>query len=353
MSGSPNNDTKAVFFLVDANPAIGAGHLVRCLRIAAGLSARNIPCSFLLSNTAENWQQNIRREGHRVYAIDYSFSFIDQLIKIIEGKVTPLVIIDTDDPWLYERQLQQQIRKSGCFLMYITVTDRYPFVADVVFNQNILSREQHFKVADHTRLLLGPEYFIFKPEFQQLTSFTRPAKEKNLLISFGSADPANLTIEILKILASLSVTRRKLVVVLGGLYQHTEAVQHLLGEYGEALPSELHINTDQMFQLMQQADLAITSAGLTFWELTVLNIPSLVIAASEREKEAVKFLEKEGYVPRIGAYDEPEWKKHLTDILNSLPAIYPELANGINRLNQQINPRGLQKVCDEIEQLWD
>jgi spore coat polysaccharide biosynthesis predicted glycosyltransferase SpsG len=59
-----------------------------------------------------------------------------------------------------------------------------------------------------------------------------------------------------------------------------------------------------MPNLMYEADIAVTSGGLTIWELACLGVPNVVISTSERERIHTPLMEKRGGCIYLGHEDE-------------------------------------------------
>jgi len=85
----------------------------------------------------------------------------------------------------------------------------------------------------------------------------------------------------------------------------------------------LHYDVKNMYSLMAESNIAITSMGLTFWELVLHKIPCLVISCSLREKAQSIYYSNHNYCHLVGHFDDQhstQWglkiKKLSTKLLN-------------------------------------
>lgn len=345
-----NKEKIKVFFLVNANNKIGGGHLVRCSLIADELTEYQVESCFIFTNTDENYKNQIHK-NFDVIEISEDDSYNPNLqVKIIseKGGQNCLLVIDSDNPNYYKTSFQTEIRSSGIKLMIITVNPNFEYNTDILLNQNIISLTQEYKTAHFTKKLLGPEYFILDKKYRaKRKKIKKQNPPFNLLISFGGADYHNLTGKILEALLSISDYFKKLIVVVGGLNNNKEDIVKQIEGIVD-LKIELHIDSKNMDVLMLESDIAITSSGLTFWELSTMEIPSFMIAASEREKAITNYLHSEKYCYKLGDYDNlhnnDETAIEIAKVLDE--GIYSSIQ--VHRLAEQINLNGVELLVKEM-----
>jgi UDP-2,4-diacetamido-2,4,6-trideoxy-beta-L-altropyranose hydrolase len=340
---------KSVYFIVNANNKIGIGHLKRCLLLAYEFNLHNIPCSFISNDISDSALENIK--------INYQslvFENLESLKKFILQKLPNngnLIIFDSDEPDFYSLDFQQEIMNTGNKLMYITIKSNVKYLAHFLLNQNIMALSDTYITESYTTKLLGPTYFILSNDFKNITpNIFDPSTKKNLLISFGSSDPAENTVKILSILYSFQSNFKKIRVVVGGLNQSIETIQNHPFVKNNKAQVEIHYNIKNMYDLMKNTDLAFTSMGLTFWELTLHKVPCLVLSGSKREKSQIDYFCSNNYSHFIGNFDDvnwaDEWKKNIQNYLVSSDELC------INELYSKINVNGKTKVVEEIMQTY-
>ena len=301
-------ETRA-FFRVDANRLIGTGHLARCRCLAREGVRKGIHCSFIMTGGRSPITESLEREGFDVFApSERAYDTADELAAFISRSDADrkLLIVDSPCPSFYSEAFQSGIRKNGIRLMVIAFRSEGHFTADAVHNQNLLALEERYSAEPFTRLLLGPRYVILDERFIKLreargTDARRGAE--TLLLFFGGADASNLTLKVLRSLASLEQPLRRIITVVGPLNGRLGEIA-AFARANTALPIDLHIDTPDMPELMAEADIAVTSGGLSIWELACIGVPDVVIATSERERIHSPLLEKRGTCLYLGHQNE-------------------------------------------------
>jgi UDP-2,4-diacetamido-2,4,6-trideoxy-beta-L-altropyranose hydrolase len=345
------NDIRVCFF-VNANKKIGGGHLVRCIQLANALKKIDIHSLFLVSETDPDFCDFIGANDYDYLQLDGSTQEQHRGIeKIVSPFKKSILVVDTDDPDYHSVEFQDQIMNTGSKLMIITNKPHSPYRPDILLNQNPISLEQKYDIDSRTKKLFGPEYFILPEPFRESLperTFSH-VPPYNLFISFGSVDPNNITSTILKACERISRKEiiNKILVVAGIQNKNLNEIRSCIEE--SQLKIELHVNTSDIKALMLEADIAITAAGLTFWELASLTVPSLIIPASEREIETATYLHQNRIAYQLTTYKEIS---DLAKITSNIEYCMEEnLINVIDfyRFEKLMNRRGIDNVVPEIE----
>lgn len=346
---------KTVFFKADANRLIGSGHLVRCLLLADELSQVHIQIHFLFSETQSSYYTDIANAGYKYSLLQYNKTnpqiFIDTIQRHSE-LADALLIIDSDIDGYYSEDFQKTLISSNLKLMHITIKNQFRFWSHIVLNQNIIALSQKYVVENYTKLLLGPEFFIFNKQFRNRLPQRGGHKDgKNLLVVFGTSDYYHLTLRLLIELLKNHALFDKIKIVVGRMNNDLGKIQKL----SDGFPPhkiELHVDSPEMSKIMLDTDIAITSCGLTFWEISSLKIPSLVIPGSKREKEVAKYLADLDYCYYLTDYDTIEQEKNMADKIEDCVR-HRIRSIKIDKFCSLININGMDKVIDEIKAVLD
>ena len=102
-------------------------------------------------------------------------------------------------------------------------------------------------------------------------------------------------------------------------------------------------------EIMLQSNIAISSGGLTLWELSVLNIPTAIISYSEREKMTADYLDKKGWSYHMGQADELDPLQLSEKIGHFISS--EELRRRTTTLKGQININGKKRIVNEFMKL--
>jgi UDP-2,4-diacetamido-2,4,6-trideoxy-beta-L-altropyranose hydrolase len=136
------------------------------------------------------------------------------------------------------------------------------------------------------RLLLGPSYALLRAQFakerQAALARSRRAPPKRIFVSMGMTDPRNLTAAVLQGIAA-SATGLCVDVVIGSAAPHLAALRRLVGAL--KLDVRLHLDADNVAELMGAADLAVGAAGSSSFERCCLGLPSLVVVAADNQRD--------------------------------------------------------------------
>ncbi|MBA3564601.1 MAG: UDP-2,4-diacetamido-2,4,6-trideoxy-beta-L-altropyranose hydrolase [Gammaproteobacteria bacterium] len=337
------------YFRVDANARIGSGHLARCRLLAGELMRHGIRCTFLIESTPESLRRSLEAEGHPVVRLPPERSVdAEYLAETFASDGFPLLVVDSDAPEFYEANWQQSIRTRGIWLMMMTFRHDCHFSADLVLNQNLLALYQRYSTEPHAELLLGPRYAMLADEFRHLhdAPLRDRSKPRSLLVTFGGADRQNLTLRVMDALAQLEPPPERVMVIVGSLYARLPELRVLLSEIGHLNP-ELVIDTKRMPDLMSEADLAISSGGLTAWELACAGVPNVIVSSSERERQTAMLLHREGLACFVGHHDQVSRDDigHAVRQLGSNPARLRALCAAGRRL---VDGRGLDRVIAKV-----
>jgi UDP-2,4-diacetamido-2,4,6-trideoxy-beta-L-altropyranose hydrolase len=345
------------FFRVDANQRIGTGHLIRCSLLAAKLQEAGVRVLFFLADSSPQYEDWLKRKGFEILWIkkkeEGNASFLSNKMRnYCNG--TGILIIDSDHPSYYSAKFQQGIRADGFFLMMITFRSDAEFFTDILHNQNLLALNQKYQVQPYTTCLLGPQYAILKDTFAELQEKTKGkdlSQVKKVLINFGGSDPAGQTIRTLKTIFSASFEELELIVVVGRLYNELSALKNLIQKY-PANNVRLFINTPEMPQLMAEADLAITSGGLTAWELACTHTPNFLIPNSEREYLSAVEMHRLGLCYFIGRGRELP----AVELMKTLKFIVKDhlgRREKVNAFSGLVDAKGAEKVVGRIFELLE
>jgi spore coat polysaccharide biosynthesis predicted glycosyltransferase SpsG len=125
------------------------------------------------------------------------------------------------------------------------------------------------------------------------------AEGSRVLVSLGGADPEDAAAKVVDALARVPGDHLRVKVVSGP--SHPQGVQQ--GQQGEvdgdARIARLPATVD-MVPLMKWADVAVTGAGSTVYELCCLGVPTFVVAITRPQIESARAIEREGLAIDLG-----------------------------------------------------
>jgi UDP-2,4-diacetamido-2,4,6-trideoxy-beta-L-altropyranose hydrolase len=278
----------AVAFRADGSTEIGMGHIMRCLALAQGMEKHGARAEFIVRNYNRKVGAVVRRYGFAVKTIPVDSSWSEDLRLTLEYSDrfhSKLIISDLGNagniarPDEYSRYLQG-LKGGGKYLIAIDDLVKTSLPADIIINPHYGIEKGRYYNGSNTRLLLGPAYFIFRPEFIAAARLHREikAEARNVLVAMSGSDPLDFTRKVVGALVKSEKTRGlNLRIVLGMDYTASKkrelngVLKNYTGRY------ELIQDSDNMAELMRWSDITVTGGGLTKYELAVTGTPGIII----------------------------------------------------------------------------
>ncbi len=193
-------------------------------------------------------------------------------------------------------------------------------------------------VPAHTRLLLGPAYAMVRRDLlakRPAALKRRGEPVKNILVSFGATDGANMTPRVLDALADIADV--SIAVALSARAPHLEDVRSRVR--GKA---RLVLDAD-MAELMTEADLAIGAAGSSAFERAALGLASIIVTVADNQKGIAGLLARADAAIDIGATDS-EFANRLRSEVKALSADTQKRTRMAEAASALIDGRGARRI---------
>lgn len=262
---------KKILFVVSGYSDIGMGHVYRTVNLADEL--RDSDISFLCTHNSKPAEKYIKEYGYFAEILSSHENLIDSILE----KKPDMVINDfLDTKAEYIIELKRKKIKS------INFEDKGEGAkhADAVINA-LYDNE------DGANVFYGHRYFELRDEFLNAKKISIQQKVKNIVITFGGSDNNNLTLRTLKIIKEkLNDYKIKCLIITGSAYIHDKSLENFFeieNKINGNLLTWIKNGTKNISTYLEKADMVITSCGRTPYELAHLLIPTIVIAANERE----------------------------------------------------------------------
>lgn len=276
----------------DATAEIGTGHVMRCLALAQAWQDTGASAAFLCARLPEALEPRLKAEALELRRLDLEPGSKE------DAFATASIALETGAGWVvtdgYEfgAEYQKALKDSGLRVLFI---DDYghadSYCADLVLNQNIYAEEAIYARREPTtQLLLGPRYALLRREFLRWRDWERttPDVARKVLVTMGGSDPANVTGRVLSALSTLRVEGLEVEVVVGAANPNMSALQDLVSRF--PVPVRLETGVTDMPELMAWADLAVSAAGSTSWELLFMGLPALVVPLADNQEPVARAL---------------------------------------------------------------
>lgn len=266
---------------------------MRCWALAQALQARGATVHFLGLCESEALRNRITASG---------FAFAP--VRAPHPDPTDLATVRSlarEGDWLvldgyhFDTAYQRQAQAAGLRLLVVDDNAHLPaYAATVLLNQNPEADQLPYEMAPEAVFLAGARYSLLRSEFAPWRD-ARPAPPlvaQRFLITMGGADPENATLVALKGLEQARIAGAEAVVILGPANQHGDVLAAEAAELD--LPIRFIRSPENMAELLTQADLAISAAGGTCWELAFLGVPSLLLVIAENQRQNAAWMAEAG-----------------------------------------------------------
>lgn len=331
-----------ICFRADANEAIGAGHVMRCLSIARALAGRGEKILFV---TADRKGANlVRGRGFDALCLDRDW-------REISG--------EAPEGWFREGQPRLLMADSyylsdaffrrvapGVKTAYMDDLNENTWDTDFLINYNIYAPDTDYSRYEgtKTRTLLGPEYAPLREEFQHCPK-RRTKKTEDVLVSAGGADPERMTERILEeICPRMPGIRFHLIA--GALNPRLENIRALAEKCGNAV---LHVNETRMAALMQACDMAVSAAGSTLYELCACGTPTVTYTLADNQRAAAGRFDALGLMRSAGDCRGDEgFTRRLGSLIREMAEDLPLRKSMAESMQQLVDGRGADRLAERL-----
>ncbi len=302
MSWGGANIKNTLITRADASVNIGTGHVMRCLALAHAWRNVGGEAIFAVASNAPVIESQLSAEGFDVERISADPGSDEDAMLTCDLALSQSASFIVVDGYHFSSMYQASIKNAGQGLLFV---DDYGhagrYCADLILNQNIYASEDIYsKREPYTRLLLGSPYVLLRSEFWPCRSWHREISEAahKVLITLGGSDPDNVTLKTIDSLKQLEIERLEVTVVVGGSNYHYDEIKSALEN--SKVPFQLVQNTSNMPEVMDWADMAISSGGTTSWELAFMGVPTLIIVLADNQVQVAEKLAKAGIAVNLG-----------------------------------------------------
>lgn len=309
-----------VKIFTEGGKSIGLGHLSRCTSLYDEISSRGISVDFIICGDVLDVDFLKGRNTINENWLDLNY---------LADNISPdnFVIIDS---YKATKEIYEIIAKLSRRSIFIDDIGRLNYPAGLILNPALDANHIDYSNSPNSILLSGSYYVILRTPFIGFRRENLHKEVRRVLITMGGTDIRELTPVIIN---NICKKRTDLVfdVVIG-----SNEWRYLNKLYEGSLNINIHTNIKaiDMMNLMINADLAITSAGQTIYELLATQTPFIPIQVIENQENNIRSLLKYNPEQIVLKYDN----ENLVD--NLLQAL--EISSGFQyRKKQNLEYKGL------------
>jgi CMP-N-acetylneuraminic acid synthetase len=249
---------KKICFHVIGNLKKGLGHVYRALSLADRIMDHEI--CFVVNDENQLAIQKIESQFYNL-KVCVKGEEVDTIIECMPDLVINDVL-NTNLSYI------KKLKSNGIAVINFEDLGKGSMLADVVINAVF---DEH-PFLRKNKVYTGIDYCCLRDEF----FYTKPKrfsdKVKNILVLFGGTDPENLTKRTLQWLSGIQGSW-KITLVLGLGYSEKREKDIVNFAHRSSKKIEIIKDTNVISKYMCEADIAITAAGRTLFELTALAVP--------------------------------------------------------------------------------
>lgn len=274
----------AILFVVDAGPAVGGGHVMRSLTLAAALERQGASCRFVSPPAVDTILQAFAPGAARVGALSTT-----------PGDLADAVAAERFDAIVFDHyglaESDHRAMAQGKTTLVIDDLADRPLGADLLLDSGPARRAEDYLglTPDDVRLLLGPQYAPVRPDFAALREQAlswRGEPVGRVLVSLGLTDVDAITWRAVERLRP-KVNEVGIDVVLGAEAPSLASLSKIARRDTRIT---LHTDSLHMARLTAEADIAIGAAGSSTWERCTLGLPTLMVVLAENQRASAQTL---------------------------------------------------------------
>lgn len=303
-----------IAFFTEAGSEKGMGHLIRCQTIANEFEQNNIEINFFLDSD-----------------INYDYKFKNlTYFKWEELNINIHYDVIFIDSYEATEDIYNNLQKKTNLVIYIDDFERIDYPKGIIINFAPDSKELFFKNRNKdSEYLLGLDYIPIRKEFLKYKNLK---KEKKLFIMLGGSDTANLSLNIIEALKDIDI--KKVIV------SNNEITSNKLSKY-DNVKVLFQSNDDELIKEMATSSYAISTASMSLYELSFLQIPTIIIAVSQNQITGVSQMLKNKLAISYVDTMRLNWEKNISFQLKNLME-YKQI------VDNQIDGLGVKRIYEYI-----
>ncbi|MGL1934873.1 MAG: UDP-2,4-diacetamido-2,4,6-trideoxy-beta-L-altropyranose hydrolase [Fibrobacterales bacterium] len=272
-----------VVIRADESTQIGSGHVMRC--IALGIALLKHKCTVYFIGNIQNSGLVLKIKKSGIHFIHQEEIYphtqdINDFNHLAESLNIDWIVLDG---YHFDSSYQKSLMQGQSQLCVIDDNHHLEqYFCNMILNQNSHASTITYKCHKNVQQLLGNSYVLLRPEFLEYQKKTLSVNNQlNILITLGGSDPSNATQTILEVLNTIPQSNFTATIVCGPGYTFLSQLETFCTSI--SFPYTIKVNTQNMPELIDTADVAITAAGSTVWELGFMKKPMLLIVTAENQ----------------------------------------------------------------------
>ena len=274
-------ESRLAVFRADAGPTIGWGHVMRCSALAHTLRDAGWRCAWATVSDDAAMITRLSARFDEVAAFPPGQNE-SQAMRTRWRDGCGLLVVDH-----YERDAEFASSCRGWADSILAIDDLAGRAHDCDFLVDAApgNSEDDYRpyVPDGALLLLGPSNALLMPEFaiarQRVLPRSYDGAAGRILVALGATNPNGILDKVLDAIEQASIGLAPDFV----FAWNTPDSDRLAARIARA-GGKVHVDVDNMAELMAAADLAVGAGGTSAWERCTLGLPTLLLVIAENQR---------------------------------------------------------------------
>lgn len=339
---SPTERSRRIIFRCDGDARLGLGHVVRCLALADELrDSQSCGVTFAMASGPVGFDL-VRRANYPVEEKGHlpEEAWLEAVIRELQPDA---LVLDTRSEQLSGGRVEEW-RSNGLVIITIDDPSERRLAADLAFYPPVPQVRKLDWTGFTGQLYVGWEWVVLRREFAQRPPRV-PRRRPTVLVTMGGSDPAGLTLKAVEA-RDLLDDDFNTVIVLGPGFSYKPALERVLAE-GRCCGMEVLEDVQDMSRVMAQADLAVTSFGVTAYELAAMGVPAIYLCLTEDHAASASALVEAGMGICLGLYTSIH-PSDLAEAVQDLLHNEPKRLKMAERARQLVDGKGVERIASVI-----
>lgn len=356
---------KEIFIRFDADCKTGIGHFSRCLALGRGLRFKGFDVIFIAKNIDKGVENILKSSGMLYFKIPERISWYEeaQYLSCKYPRAGFAVILDIATLYAFKNirgvsfYFKELLKHHKVIVLDglggNSLSSKIKAQVDIVIMPYFGAKQFLQKSYLAKNYLLGQRYYIFPDEYKPGIALKRKICLKGanrVLITMGGADPHGVTLKVIRSLRLIKNLKLEVRIIVGpnfssglrqGIYKNIELTGH---------DFKIIVSPVTLLQHMLWCDVAVTSSGLTKYELAITGTPSLQVSFNKDYAQVNKPFLREGAAKHLGVYNAVSCESLARELTALLTGIRRRLQMS-QEGRKMIDARGMSRVVNAIRRL--
>jgi len=304
---------------------------MRCLTLAREFSALGAEVKFFCREVEGDLNYFIKKQGYDVLTYEatvpvgktearWSLEAQNYDAQVLAGHIDEKVDWIVVDHYGLDEHWERAVRGVCKKLLCIDDLANRMHDCDFLLDQNGEcpgGKNYTDKLSRRAVKLIGPQYALLNNQFKVWRDKRRlrEGRVDHVLVFMGSGDLYNSTQYALQGLIN-SGFKGSIDVVLGSSNRHSKLLEHICKHIHRA---RIHVQVDNMAELMHKADLSLGAAGATTWERACLGLPTLAVTLAQNQVPIAQYAASHGLLFWLGDHgviNADDWAQAIRSVLD-------------------------------------